>query len=80
MCGGGDHAAPSCHPAILPSCHPAILPSRPFAQDVYTITGIQLESTTEFEGFHGVNEPILVEEYGRSIGFFYTLMDNLEAL
>ncbi|WP_345315042.1 M20 family peptidase [Ferrimonas gelatinilytica] len=54
--------------------------SRPFAQDVYTITGIQLESTTEFEGFHGVNERILVEEYGRSIGFFYTLMDNLEAL
>lgn len=54
--------------------------ARDFAPDVYTITGIQLENTKEFEGFHGVNERILVEEYGRSIGFFYTLMDNLEDL
>ncbi len=54
--------------------------SRPFAKDVYTITAIQLENTTEFEGFHGVNERILIDEYGRSIGFFYTLMDNLETL
>lgn len=54
--------------------------ARPFAKDVYTITGIQLESVKEFEGFHGVNERILVTEYGRSIGFFYTLMDNLETL
>lgn len=54
--------------------------ARPFAKDVYTITGIQLESVKEFEGFHGVNERILVKEYGRSIGFFYTLMDNLETL
>lgn len=54
--------------------------ARDFAPDVYTITGIQLENTKEFEGFHGVNERIRVEEYGRSIGFFYTLMDNLESL
>jgi carboxypeptidase PM20D1 len=54
--------------------------ARDFATDVYTMTAIQLENTTEFEGFHGVNERILVEEYGRSIGFFYTLMDNLESL
>lgn len=54
--------------------------SRDFAPDVYTITALQLESVKEFEGFHGVNERILVEEYGRSIGFFYTLMDNLENL
>ena len=48
--------------------------------DVYTITGIQLESMEEFGGFHGVNERILVEEYGRSIAFFYQLMNNLEDL
>ncbi|MEH0741054.1 M20/M25/M40 family metallo-hydrolase [Vibrio cholerae] len=54
--------------------------ARDFAPDVYTITALQLENVKEFEGFHGVNERILVEEYGRSIGFFYTLMDNLANL
>ncbi len=54
--------------------------ARDFAPDVYTITAIQLENTTEFEGFHGVNERIRVDEYGRSIGFFYQLMDNLDYL
>lgn len=54
--------------------------ARPFAPDVYTITGIQLESIKEFEGFHGVNERIRVDEYGRSIAFFYQLMHNLESL
>ncbi|MGI9890128.1 M20 family peptidase [Vibrio chagasii] len=54
--------------------------ARDFAPDVYTITALQLESVKEFEGFHGVNERILVDEYGRSIGFFYKLMDNLENL
>jgi len=50
----------------------------PFAPNVYTITAIQLESVAEFAGFHGVNERILVKEYGRSIAFFYQLMSNLE--
>ncbi len=54
--------------------------ARPFAPDVYTITGIQLDSMNEFAGFHGVNERIKVDEYGRSIGFFYTLFGNLENL
>lgn len=54
--------------------------ARDFAPDVYTITALQLENAKEFEGFHGVNERILVDEYGRSIGFFYKLMDNLENL
>lgn len=54
--------------------------ARAFAPDVYTMTALQLESVKEFEGFHGVNERILVEEYGRSIGFFYQLMDNLGQL
>ncbi|NIK93256.1 M20/M25/M40 family metallo-hydrolase [Mangrovimonas sp. CR14] len=54
--------------------------ARPFAPDVYTITALQLENTKEFEGFHGVNERILVSEYGKSIGFFYTIFDNLEEL
>lgn len=54
--------------------------AREFAPDVYTMTALQLESVKEFEGFHGVNERILVEEYGRSIGFFYQLMDNLGQL
>lgn len=54
--------------------------ARPFAPNVYTITGIQLESMAEFAGFHGVNERIKVDEYGKSIGFFYQLMNNLEDL
>lgn len=54
--------------------------ARPFAPDVYTITGIQLDSMKEFEGFHGVNERIKVVEYGKSIGFFYQLMSNLDSM
>ncbi|AFU99337.1 M20 family peptidase [Simiduia agarivorans] len=54
--------------------------ARDFAPDVFTITGIQLENVKEFEGFHGVNERILVEEYGKSIGFFYQMFNNLEDL
>ena len=54
--------------------------ARPFAPDVFTITGLQLESPKEFEGFHGVNERILVNEYGKTIGFFYTILNNLEEL
>lgn len=52
--------------------------ARPFAPDVFTITGIQLENTKEFEGFHGVNERIKVNEYAKTIGFFYQLMNNLD--
>ncbi|MGD9786191.1 MAG: M20 family peptidase, partial [Hyphomicrobiaceae bacterium] len=52
--------------------------ARPFAPDVYTITGIQLESMKEFAGFHGVNERIKVDEYEKTIGFFYQLMNNLD--
>ncbi|TNJ44305.1 M20 family peptidase [Tamlana fucoidanivorans] len=54
--------------------------ARDFAPDVYTITAIQLENTEEFKGFHGVNERILVDEYAKSIGFFYTIFDNLKEL
>jgi len=54
--------------------------ARDFAPDVFTITGIQLESMKEFAGFHGVNERIKVDEYGKTIGFFYQLMSNLDDL
>ena len=54
--------------------------ARPFAPDVYTITAIQLENTEEYKGFHGVNERILVKEYAKTIGFFYTIFDNLDEL
>lgn len=54
--------------------------ARPFAPDVYTITGIQLESVKEFAGFHGVNERIKVDEYAKTIGFFYQLLNNLQTL
>ena len=54
--------------------------ARPFAPDVYTITAIQLENPEEYKGFHGVNERILAKEYGKTIGFFYTIFDNLEEL
>ncbi|MBB6463853.1 M20 family peptidase [Flammeovirga kamogawensis] len=54
--------------------------ARDFAPDVYTITAIQLENTIEFKGFHGVNERILIKEYGKSIGFFYQMFNNLELM
>jgi len=54
--------------------------ARPFAPDVYTITGLQLDSMEEFEGFHGVNERIKVSEYAKTIGFFYQMMSNLDDL
>jgi len=54
--------------------------ARPFAPDVFTITGIQLESMNEFAGFHGVNERIKVDEYAKTIGFFYRIMDNLNEM
>ena len=54
--------------------------ARDFAPDVFTITAIQLENVKEFEGFHGVNERILVDEYGKTIGFFYRMLENLESL
>ncbi|WP_240989118.1 M20 family peptidase [Salipiger mangrovisoli] len=54
--------------------------ARAFAPDVYTITGIQLDSMKEFAGFHGVNERIKVDEYGKTIGFFYQIMTNLDDL
>jgi carboxypeptidase PM20D1 len=54
--------------------------ARDFAPDTYTITAIQLENTEEFKGFHGVNERILVDEYAKSIGFFYQIFNNLESL
>ncbi|KAB1069860.1 M20/M25/M40 family metallo-hydrolase [Tamlana haliotis] len=54
--------------------------ARDFAPDTYTITAIQLENTEEFKGFHGVNERILVDEYAKSIGFFYQIFNNLETL
>ncbi len=54
--------------------------ARSFAPDVYTFTALQLESMKEFEGFHGVNERLKVDEYARSIGFFYKFFENLENL
>ncbi|MCO6357200.1 M20 family peptidase [Roseivirga pacifica] len=54
--------------------------ARDFAPDVYTITTIQLENTEEFKGFHGVNERILVDEYAKTIGFFYQMFGNLDSL
>ena len=52
--------------------------ARLFAPDTFTLTAVLLESSKEFEGFHGVNERLLLDEYGRTIGFFYTIFDNLE--
>lgn len=51
--------------------------ARPFAPDTFTFTAIQLENMKEFEGFHGVNERLLVAEYAKTIGFFYRIFDNL---
>jgi len=54
--------------------------ARPFAPDVFTFTAIQLESMKEFAGFHGVNERIAIDEYAKTIGFFYQMFENLENL
>lgn len=54
--------------------------ARSFAPDVYTFTAIQLENMKEFEGFHGVNERLLVDEYAKTIAFFYQIMSNLDEL
>lgn len=54
--------------------------ARPFAPNVYTFTGIQLDSPEEFAGFHGVNERILVDEYAKTIGFFYLMIGNFEEM
>ena len=37
-------------------------------------------NTEEFEGFHGVNERLRVDEYAKTIGFFCQIFDNLEQL
>ncbi len=51
-----------------------------FDAPVYGFRAIQLENLEETKGFHGINERILVDEYAKSIGFFYQLMDNLQDL
>ncbi|RLT90171.1 MULTISPECIES: M20 family peptidase [unclassified Ketobacter] len=53
--------------------------ARPFAPDTFTFTALQLENIKEFEGFHGVNERLLVDEYAKTIGFFYRIFENLNA-
>ena len=52
----------------------------PMAQKVYRFTAVQVESAADQKRWHGVNERVLVKEFGRSIAFFHTLLDNLELL
>jgi len=51
-----------------------------FEGPLYGFRAVQLENMAETKGFHGINERILVDEYGNSIAFFYQLLNNLEDL
>ena len=54
--------------------------ARPFAPNVYRFTAVQVESAADQKRWHGVNERVLVEEYARSIAFFYQFISNLNTL
>ncbi|RLQ20660.1 M20/M25/M40 family metallo-hydrolase [Seongchinamella sediminis] len=47
--------------------------------NTYTVTPLQLESVADMPRLHGVDERIQLKEIGRSIGFYYQLMTNLES-
>jgi len=51
-----------------------------FDAPVYGFRAIQVENMEETKGFHGINERILVDEHGKTIGFFYQLFENLDQL
>ena len=54
--------------------------AKPLGQNTFTITPLQLEGMSDMPRLHGVDERIQLSEIGRSIGFYYQLMTNIEEL
>jgi len=54
--------------------------AKPMGINTYTVTPLQLESLADLPRLHGVNERIQLGEIGRSIGFYYQLITNIESL
>ena len=50
------------------------------SRNVLRFTAVRVESAADTARWHGVNERVLVSEYGRSIAFFHHLIGNLEIL
>lgn len=50
------------------------------AQNVYRFTAVRVESAADSARWHGVNERVLVDEYAKSIGFFYQFLANAQGL
>lgn len=50
------------------------------SRNVLSFTAVRVESAADTARWHGVNERVLVSEYGRSIAFFHHLIGNLEIL
>jgi len=50
--------------------------ARSISSNVYRFTPIRVESEEDTKRWHGVNERVLVDEYAKSIGFFYLFMQN----
>lgn len=50
------------------------------SRNVLRFTAVRVESAADTARWHGINERVLVSEYGRSIAFFHHLIGNLETL
>lgn len=50
------------------------------AKNVYRLTTVRVESAADVGRLHGVNERVLVNEYAKSIGFYYQFLANAQDL
>ncbi len=46
------------------------------AENVYRLNGVKVDQKS-FSGFHGINEHLSIDEYKRSINFYYQLIQHL---
>ncbi|MDQ7048815.1 MAG: M20 family peptidase [Enterobacterales bacterium] len=46
------------------------------SENVYRLNGVKVDKTS-FSGFHGINEHLAIDEYKRSINFYYQLIRHL---
>jgi carboxypeptidase PM20D1 len=49
-------------------------------KNVYRFTAVRVESAADTARWHGVNERVLIDEYAKSIGFFYQFIANAQEL
>jgi len=52
----------------------------PMTKNVFRFTAVRVESAADAARWHGINERVLVDEYARSIGFFYRFIANAQEL